>query len=253
MIIDIWKPIRIGSGKNKKITHYEIYEGDIKTGYIARYVCDKCNNGIKSTTTSSLVYKSIKNRLTNLDHQICRSCRSRISEYEIKKTQVPFNVIKKSLDEENYFILTEEKLYNNSNNKSQLKIESICPNNHKYFFTWNNWSKNRRCGECKKKRIKENSIKYKFGFELYHFLVWSETKKNYNKFESQINPNFLKRGREYHLDHIYSIYDGFANNIPPYIISHKENLRIIDGSKNISKGKKSNILIEELCDKIFSK
>lgn len=46
------------------------------------------------------------------------------------------------------------------------------------------------------------------------------------------------RGRykdQYHLDHIYSITEGYANNIPPQIIGHMTNLRWVKASENCSK------------------
>ena len=50
----------------------------------------------------------------------------------------------------------------------------------------------------------------------------------------------------FHVDHIYSIRDGFMNKISPLIISHPANLRILEASKNSSKGPKSEMTLEEL-------
>lgn len=41
------------------------------------------------------------------------------------------------------------------------------------------------------------------------------------------------------------------NNVPVFVISSIYNLRLVSSSKNISKGKKSDINIDELFDKIF--
>ena len=51
---------------------------------------------------------------------------------------------------------------------------------------------------------------------------------------------------ENHLDHIYSIHYGFINNIPPYIIGHRNNLRLIPRSENSSKNKRCDITIDEI-------
>jgi len=49
-----------------------------------------------------------------------------------------------------------------------------------------------------------------------------------------------------HIDHIFSISDGFQNNILPVIIGSKCNIRLIDCNKNISKHKKSDFTIKKL-------
>lgn len=50
----------------------------------------------------------------------------------------------------------------------------------------------------------------------------------------------------FHVDHIYSVLDGFKNEVPPSIISHPKNLRILEAKKNSSKGSNSEISLEEL-------
>ena len=52
----------------------------------------------------------------------------------------------------------------------------------------------------------------------------------------------------FHVDHIYSILDGFTNEIAPAILSHPKNLRILEAKKNSSKGPKSEITLEELLE-----
>ena len=54
------------------------------------------------------------------------------------------------------------------------------------------------------------------------------------------------RGVDYQLDHIYSIYDGYKNNVDPKIISSIFNLQLITEKINKSKGKNSWIDKEEL-------
>jgi hypothetical protein len=51
-------------------------------------------------------------------------------------------------------------------------------------------------------------------------------------------------------DHIYSIAEGFQNNVDPNFISHPANCRIITQRENSSKWKKSLISLEELMIKI---
>jgi len=88
-------------------------------------------------------------------------------------------------------------------------------------------------------------------FDLYKKKVWRETNKSILKY----NASWLLEGRSRtgnHLDHIYSIYEGFKNNIKPNIIGHLLNLQILDSKINISKGIDSWITIEELNEKIHN-
>lgn len=62
-----------------------------------------------------------------------------------------------------------------------------------------------------------------------------------------INPNDFERSYwQYHLDHIYSIRDGFLNNVPPEIVGHWTNLRLIPREENQRKNYKSELTLEEL-------
>lgn len=89
---------------------------------------------------------------------------------------------------------------------------------------------------------------HKTEFERYEYLVQQCTSQN-NLSELR---HFDKRGLaksgmdNYHLDHIYSIFDGFNNHVPPEIIGHINNLRFIPWYENISKNNKSGCTLEEL-------
>jgi len=69
--------------------------------------------------------------------------------------------------------------------------------------------------------------------------------------------NYDKRGRvdlkenAYHLDHMYSISEGFKNNIPPYIIGNICNLEFIPAVKNCAKQEECSHDKEELLIKYF--
>lgn len=55
-----------------------------------------------------------------------------------------------------------------------------------------------------------------------------------------------KRGKNWHVDHIYSITDGFINDVPINIISDISNLRLISATDNYKKNKSSYKSLEEL-------
>ena len=77
----------------------------------------------------------------------------------------------------------------------------------------------------------------------YRRKVWAVTKKqSLHELE-----NFEHRGRkEYHVDHILSIKEGFDRGIDPEIIGHISNLRMLPAKENSSKGARSDIEFEEL-------
>jgi len=250
MIIDVWRPIYKSFKGDKQITHYELYHLDVllgekKQGYKVRYTCDVCKSPKLCITRSGVLMKT-KKSLNNIEKQTCRSCRSRISEYEIKKNYIDYNTLKKSIESSNYELLTDEKKYLESSNKSQLKLDVICQRGHMTNTTWNNWDKGKRCMLCYKQSKFENAVKYKFGWQRYKFLVRYYSELSFKKHYVEINPNEYERGKDYHLDHKYSIYEGFLNNISPKLVGHYQNLEVISSNENLKKNKKCSITINEL-------
>jgi len=80
-------------------------------------------------------------------------------------------------------------------------------------------------------------------FLLYKSRVWAETKRN----NLTVLENHDKRSRlGYHLDHMYSIHEGFKNNVDVSIIGHIKNLKMIPYQENLSKFNKCSITLEEL-------
>lgn len=77
------------------------------------------------------------------------------------------------------------------------------------------------------------------------------------KFKDEITKleNFNMRGHanqgKYHLDHKFSIIEGFKQNIPPYIIGNINNLEMILGRNNLIKNRKCSIDLDELIDSIL--
>ena len=250
MIIDVWGPKFVKINGKKEISFFEIKKTQNminlkKTGWIVRYICDRCKDN-KVCTTTSHVFFNEKYIYNTLDSQICKSCRSRISEYEIKKSFIPYEKFKLYINEYKYFLLTKKEEYDLANNKSQFKLKVICENGHNLMTTWNNWSRGKRCRKCYENDKFSNSVKHKDGWDLYKFMVWKTTEMNYKKHKKEININNNERGINYHLDHKYSISEGFKNNILPSIVGGKENLRIISSYENMSKGSKCSIKLSEL-------
>lgn len=83
----------------------------------------------------------------------------------------------------------------------------------------------------------------------YYYDVCNYTKENWLNNYEKINPNKLKRSRfDYHLDHIYSRYDGFVNKIDPKIIGHWTNLQLIWWKDNLLKANTSQKSVEQLLE-----
>lgn len=61
-----------------------------------------------------------------------------------------------------------------------------------------------------------------------------------------------KYPKEYHIDHIFSISDGYLNNVNPDVVASICNLRVITSQENLKKGKKSEISLSELMEKYQS-
>lgn len=60
----------------------------------------------------------------------------------------------------------------------------------------------------------------------------------------------LKTPNGMNIDHIYSLQDGYRDNVPVDIISHKENLRLIPEKENLEKGSSSLICLDELYKRV---
>jgi hypothetical protein len=82
--------------------------------------------------------------------------------------------------------------------------------------------------------------------EEYYNNVKLVTNKNWYEHFHTINPNKLQRSRDLHLDHIYSIAEGFKNDIPPEIVGHWTNLRLLPKIENSSKGAECHKTKEQL-------
>ena len=91
--------------------------------------------------------------------------------------------------------------------------------------------------------------------DLSHYRV--KVSKVMHKYKDDIKKldNFEKRGHAnkgmYHLDHKFSIIEGFKQNIPPYIIGHINNLEMITGRNNLVKNRKCSIDKDVLIDSIL--
>jgi len=86
-------------------------------------------------------------------------------------------------------------------------------------------------------------------YELYRSLVYRVTRSNLKLYKNQI-PLLETRGRLNHLDHMYSIYQGFMYNVSPYIIGFFKNLKILPAGENCSKQIDCSQSLEQIISEI---
>lgn len=161
--------------------------------------------------------------------------------------------IKFEFEKEGYVLLTNQYI------NSKQKLKYMCPNGHLAEIVWGGWQQGKRCWKC---YCIEASLN-KLGNKHWNWKGYSEedlkeisnykahvsqlTEQNYRRYRNVINPKDLPRKRnKYHLDHIYSIRDGFINNVEPSILAHPTNLRMLLYRDNIVKSSNSEITLDSL-------
>ena len=245
MVIETWKPKY--NKKGNKIEYYYLvdnnylFENRTKNLKVI-YRCDGCKK--KSYTISGSL---LDERYTNmsLERQLCRSCRSKINERERNNT-VNFTEFKKILNKEGYTILSNKEDFDFSDYPSQTKIKVKCREGHVHYVTWNNFViQGKRCRQCYLNEKYYYSTVNDEGYWEYRSKVLRYTFYTMRKFYIE---GIEKRGKEYHLDHKFSIVEGFRNNIPPYILGSKCNLEVIPREENSRKGENCSITKEELLE-----
>jgi hypothetical protein len=127
--------------------------------------------------------------------------------------------------------------------KNHKNIDIICPSHGSFQQTPSVHLSGIGCKICSGYKLPDRQISE---YKIYKSKVWSESNKSYRKFFILINPENLIRSRTIHLDHKFSISDGFKNKVDPKIIGHYYNLHMLTSLENRSKWDKSSITLEEL-------
>lgn len=176
---------------------------------------------------------------------------SKSDDVKIKKNQVIINeeYIENIVKQRNLKLL---EVINIDGKKSKFKIE--CHNGHVSNKIYSNFVRKNIKYDCQycyyesmSLNLSDEDIKK---IELYMKQVRTLTAKTYRKYKDVINPLNLPNGKhDYHIDHKYSLCEGFKNNVPPKIISAKENLQMLYYIDNLSKNNKCSITLEELLSK----
>ena len=106
---------------------------------------------------------------------------------------------------------------------------------------------NNECMSCASK----SDHTYRDQFDIYKLTVKSLTEKTYRRYKNIINPYGFCRGiTSHHLDHKFSVLEGFKNGILPVVISNKHNLCMLSYKDNINKSDRCSISKKYLYDGI---
>lgn len=95
-------------------------------------------------------------------------------------------------------------------------------------------------------------IRAKFPYEIngrsrkqYTAAVRHQTNLVYKEFKHILDPHGL-RSKDWVLDHMYSVFDGFTNGVPVNVLCHYSNLKLIKKTDNSSKNCRSDKTLEQL-------
>jgi len=104
--------------------------------------------------------------------------------------------------------------------------------------------------------LKGNSTKAKNGlitdpatrdeFYRYKRVVYYFTNRVKKEIASGYKLGLAGTEDSYHVDHIYSVLEGYVNKVSPRVIGSKENLRVIPWKDNVSKSSSSDVELSEL-------
>jgi hypothetical protein len=188
--------------------------------------------------------------------------------YKMKENKKYKNSKESYIDKYGYIIGLE--VFNSIQKKKSITLEN-CVNKHgevdgrKLYDKWLNVQKNKnflsfyieRYGydlglvkwlDKNNKISLSNSKIKKEDVDKFKYYVCEVNKYTRLSLCKNIIDDIELRGKEfgYDLDHTFSKVDGFRNGIPPYIIGHISNLKIIESGYNRKKQHKSNIEIENI-------
>ncbi len=252
-----------------------------KKGYICCKKCETIKRLNKITKEEAIqeikaLYIKLKNPVYGDKHfkSFSQSCRKYLNKFWREESKENWNKCLYDI----VYIKSEEKCKYCNNNVSfssyKFRYSPCCGTScmtkyqMKELIPWNDERKQRMVKNIKKTKLEkygnENFNNPKKGYEtrvknsnclpynlkplkdIYYAEVMKHTRKNAKDLE-----NKEKRGRsgvdgKYHLDHKFSIMEGFLSNILPSFIGSKNNLEYIPWEENQKKNKNCSITIEEL-------
>ena len=136
------------------------------------------------------------------------------------------------------------------------KVKSIvlCPDHGEFLVRPNDLKFDHGCNACGLDKQQTTKIskgivtdpKDKTEYENYYRHVWRISNQQYKLYKDKINPENLQRSLKYHLDHKYSIQQGWQNDVSADVIGGWKNLQIIEGKANRQKGNRCEFTLSVL-------
>jgi len=152
--------------------------------------------------------------------------------------------VKEKIEEAGYSLLS--KKYKNTRSKLLLK----CDKGHVYKVCFCSFQNGARCLVCHHISHIVHDETSMHNLHSYKIYVNRLSNVNFTTYYYLINPYKLKRSfTEHHLDHIYTVIDGFNNGILPQIIASPINLQMLTAHDNMTKNGRSDMTKEELFEK----
>lgn len=214
------------------------------------YCCKKCNN--------------VKVRKTNLERYgvVCNSQlesnKKKVKEKSHSSNIKRIDTLEKKYGEFYFNAISEKRkktMFNKYGVQNSFQIEETKEKRKKSLKekygseTFNNPDKTKNTRICNGTQINDDLIN---DFIDYKKIAVNRTITIYNNNKDIINPLKYKRSQnDYHIDHKFSLKQGFLNNIPIEIITHPLNLQMIYCKENLSKQDSCCISLEDLLISIF--
>ena len=201
--------------------------------------------------------KEYKNNYTELEFQCNKNHIFEMTWHNFQQGQrcpICFGNKKKTIEEiKVYAKRFGYKCLSNKYKNAHTELEFQCDEGHIYEAEWNNFQQGERCPICNHlNQFGENHPNWKNyseeelqKLEGYRADIVKLSNINFRKYHHLIDPKRL-RGDENHLDHIYTVIDGFNNNIPPEVIASPINLQMLTAFDNMSKNGRSDMTKEML-------
>jgi len=224
-------------GCEKPATHYFKYSKK----YCCGYNVQKCQHIKKINGAKSV------GRKTFLNKHHTKEAKKKISDWKTGRPNPPGS--------------NEKNRQSNTGKKMPPRTNQWRENQRKYMLNGgskkaasfiNDKSIEKRILKVRKKMEEKNrwtKIDELPNLYLYTNLVWHFTnissRQKFTKEELKTRGQKKEKNHK-HLDHIFSIHEGFKLGILPQIIGSKSNIRLIDCTSNYSKQSKCDITLEEL-------
>lgn len=209
---------------------------------------------ILNTTVSSIRNRCYKLNLKIINHSeyICKYCNTKFIDYNKSKRTfcssscaAKFNNKGRVMSDE-----TKKKISNKLKNKFYPKVKNIPLKKCRFCSEFKVIKKHKIiCEDCKIKYYQFYRPACEFDFNIKQFINEFNFKllEEYGWYRPSNKGNNLNGISK---DHMYSVKDGFINNVGPEIIKHPANCQLLKHGDNNKKNTNSSITLNELKNRI---